>query len=77
MQFNFQIEIETEDAGFCATVRNTDTGEAFCYDADKGWIPEAEELERGNALCFGQMEDALDKCQEQVRRLFVTAWLRE
>ena len=40
MQLNIQIELDGSP-GVSATVRNTDTGEAFCYDADDGWIPEA------------------------------------
>ena len=73
MQLNIQIELDG-CPGLSATVRNTDTGEAFCYDADDGWVPEAEVLESGNAQIFDRAEYALGKCHEQVGRMFTAAW---
>jgi len=73
MKFNVQIELDG-CPGVDATVRLPDSNEAFCFDADDDWIPEAVELERGNAQCFDDAEDALDKCLQEIKRQFLKQW---
>lgn len=50
--------------------------ELMWYDADDGFIPHTEELERGNALCFDHAEDALEYAYEFIHEsLKKKGWL--
>ena len=50
--------------------------ELMWYDADDGFIPHKEELERGHALIFDHIEDALEHAYPYVHeRLKSIGWL--
>ncbi len=49
--------------------------ELMWYDADDGFIPHNEELERGNALIFDHVEDALEHAYSFIHeRLKKAGW---
>jgi len=66
-----------EGAGHIGTEVGVKIGdeELMWYDADDGFIPHREELERGNASCFDHAEDALESAYEYIHeRLKIMGW---